>query len=92
MKIHLLPYLLFALLSFATSESINAYGNGKQQQAKLAANYSKRIMTGGMFIPGRDSASNAIRRAIVDTSKNFHLITDTLDAGSTDKDTMKITD
>jgi lipopolysaccharide export LptBFGC system permease protein LptF len=74
MKIHLLPYLLFALLSFATSESINAYGNGKQQQVKLAANYSKRIMTGGMFVPGRDSASNTIRRAIVDTSKNNRII------------------
>lgn len=74
MKIHLLAYVLFALLSFANSESIHALGNGKQQQAKIAANYSKRIMTGGMFMPGRDSASNAIRRAIVDTSKNNRII------------------
>ena len=74
MKIHLLAYVLIALFSFAKSESVHAYGNGKQQQVKIAANYSKRIMTGGMFMPGRDSSSNTIRRAVVDTSKINRII------------------
>lgn len=74
MKIQLLAYVFFAILSFVSSESVFAIGNGKQSQAKIAANYSKRMMTGGMFIPGKDSAANAARRAIIDTSKNNRII------------------
>ncbi|MFM7157973.1 MAG: T9SS type A sorting domain-containing protein [Bacteroidota bacterium] len=74
MKTHLLAYIITALALFSGYESSVAAGNGKQSQAKIAANYSKRIMTGGMFLPGRDSASNAVRRAIIDTSKNNRII------------------
>lgn len=74
MKIQVLAYILFALIAFAQGNEMHALGNGKQSQAKLAASYSKRMMTGGMFMPGKDSSFNANRRAILDTSRNNRII------------------
>jgi len=74
MKLHILTYLLFVLFSFAQSDSLHAAGNGKSSQAKLAATYSKKIMTGGMFSPSKDSISGIARRASIDTSRNNKII------------------
>jgi hypothetical protein len=74
MKIQLLSYLLFAFCYLAQSGTMHAAGNGKNSQAKLAATYSKKIMTGGMFSPGKDSVSGIARRAAIDTSRNNRII------------------
>jgi len=74
MKIHILTYLLFVLFSFAQNNSLHAAGNGKSSQARLAATYSKKMMTGGMFSPSKDSVSGIARRVSIDTSKNNRII------------------
>jgi hypothetical protein len=74
MKIQLLTYLLFALFCLAQSDTIHAAGNGKQSQVKLAASYSKKIMTGGMFSPSKDSLSGIARKASLDSSKNNRIV------------------
>jgi hypothetical protein len=74
MKLHILTYLLFVLFTFAQSHSLHAAGNGKSSQARLAATYSKKIMTGGMFSPSKDSVSGIARRVSIDTSKNNRII------------------
>jgi hypothetical protein len=65
MKLYILTYLLFVLFSFAQSDSLHAAGNGKSSQAKLAATYSKKMMTGGMFSPSKDSVSGIARRVSI---------------------------
>jgi hypothetical protein len=74
MKLHILTYLLFVLFTFAQSHSLHAAGNGKSSQARLAATYSKKIMTGGMFSPSKDSVSGITRRVSIDTSRNNRII------------------
>ncbi|MEY5130730.1 MAG: hypothetical protein RL734_797 [Bacteroidota bacterium] len=74
MKLYILTYLLFVLFSFAQSDSLHAAGNGKSSQAKLAATYSKKMMTGGMFSPSKDSVSGIARRVSIDTSRNNRII------------------
>ncbi len=74
MVIRLLTYFLFGLFFITQSEFLHAAGNGKNSQAKLAATYSKKIMTGGMFSPMKDSVSGIVRRASLDTSKNNRII------------------
>ena len=74
MVIRLLTYFLFGLLFINQSEFLHAAGNGKNSQAKLAATYSKKIMTGGMFSPRKDSVSGIARRTSIDTSKNNKII------------------
>lgn len=74
MVIRLLTYFLFGLFFIAQGEFLHAAGNGKNSQAKLAATYSKKIMTGGMFSPTKDSVSGITRRTSIDTSKNNKII------------------
>jgi hypothetical protein len=74
MKLHILTYLLFVFFTFAQSHSLHAAGNGKSSQARLAATYSKKIMTGGMFSPSKDSVSGIARRVSIDTSRNNRII------------------
>jgi hypothetical protein len=74
MKLHILTYLLFVLFTFAQSHCLHAAGNGKSSQARLAATYSKKIMTGGMFSPSKDSVSGIARRVSIDTSRNNRII------------------
>lgn len=74
MILRILTYCLFGLFLIAQGTTIHAAGNGKNNQAKLAATYSKKIMTGGMFNPMKDSVSGIARRASLDTSKNNRII------------------
>ncbi len=74
MRIHILTYILVILCCFAQKDSLFAAGNGKNSQAKLAASYSKKIMTGGMFSPGKDSLTGISRKAAIDTSRNNRII------------------
>lgn len=67
-------YFFLMLFYLVGSISLNAAGNGKASHAKLAATYSKKIMTGGMFSPSKDSLLGIARRTSIDTSRNSRII------------------
>ena len=69
----LLTYGIIATLLCIAGANAFATGNGKQSQAKIAALYSKKIMTGGLLVQSHntktDSAFSVYRRGTVDTAK-----------------------
>ena len=74
----LLTYGIILTLCFFAGANAFASGNGKSNQAKIAAMYSKKIMTGGLIGQGQstksDSAFSAYRRGAVDTAKNNRIL------------------
>ena len=72
-----LTYVIFCTLILLSNTIVYAGGTSKSSQSKIAALYSKKIMTGGVIVAANQSKNDttfSFRRTLADTSKPNRII------------------